>query len=179
MKTKFLFILLTAFVLNAACVYADSILNHKSSAEQAAAQLPEFNDAACKFTQEKTMKNTGNKDIILKSSGNFKFEKARGITFETLSPVKSVSSYTSAQNKQISSIIKAIANKNYSYLEKNFDIYLQKTGQNNWELALKPKKENKASAQLKLINIKGQKVINNMVIDTLNSKTSINYTDCK
>ena len=65
-----------------------------------------------------------------------------------------------------------------AYLEKNFDIYYLSSSNNRWELALKPKKDSKAAAALKLINIKGRNGIDNMVIDTQNSKTTINYTDC-
>lgn len=179
MKAKLFFILVFTFVLTSVSVYADSVFNHKVSAKYVAGNLPVFSDSSCKFTQEKSMRNNSTGEIKLKSGGNFKFEKDKGVTFETLYPVKSVSSYTSAQNKQVSSIIKAIANKNYTYLERNFDIYFQKNNAKIWELALKPKKDNKASAQLKSITIKGQRVIEYMVIDTLNSKTSIHYTDCK
>lgn len=179
MKAKLFFILVFMFVLTSVSVYADSVFNHKVSAKYVAENLPAFSDSSCKFTQEKSMRNNSTGEIKLKSGGNFKFEKDKGVTFETLYPVKSVSSYTSAQNKQVSSIIKAIANKNYTYLERNFDIYFQKNNTKDWELALKPKKDNKASAQLKSITIKAQRVIEYMVIDTLNSKTSIHYTDCK
>lgn len=179
MKAKLFFILVFMFVLTSVSVYADSVFNHKVSAKYVAENLPAFSDSSCKFTQEKSMRNNSTGEIKLKSGGNFKFEKDKGVTFETLYPVKSVSSYTSAQNKQVSSIIKAIANKNYTYLERNFDIYFQKNNTKDWELALKPKKDNKASAQLKSITIKGQRVIEYMVIDTLNSKTSIHYKDCK
>lgn len=179
MKAKLFLILVFTFVLTSVSVYADSVFNHNVSAKYVAENLPAFSDSSCKFTQEKSMRNNSTGEIKLKSGGNFKFEKDKGVTFETLYPVKSVSSYTSAQNKQVSSIIKAIANKNYTYLERNFDIYFQKNNAKVWELALKPKKDNKASAQLKSITIKGQRVIEYMVIDTLNSKTSIHYTDCK
>lgn len=179
MKAKLFLILVFMFVSTSVSVYADSVFNHNVSAKYVAENLPVFSDSSCKFSQEKSMKNNSTGEIKLKSGGNFKFEKDKGVTFETLYPVKSVSSYTSAQNKQVSSIIKAIANKNYTYLERNFDIYFQKNNTKDWELALKPKKDNKASAQLKSITIKGQRVIEYMVIDTLNSKTSIHYTDCK
>ncbi len=158
---------------------ADSIFNHKISAKLAAQNLPEFSDTACRFTQEKAVKNSSAGEVILKSGGNFKFEKDKGVTFETTYPVKSVASYTTEQNKHVSSIVKALANKNYTYLEKNFDIYYLDEKNNRWELALKPKNDSKAAAALKLISIKGQKVIDNMIIDTQNSKTTINYTNCK
>ncbi len=158
---------------------ADSIFNHQITAKEAAKNLPEFSDTSCKFTQEKSVKNSTTSTVTLKSGGNFKFEKEKGVTFSTTYPVKSVASYTTDQNKHISSIVKALANKNYTYLEKNFDIYYMSLQNNRWELALKPKKGSKPAAALKLINIKGQKVIDNMVIETQNSKTAINYTDCK
>lgn len=180
MKAKnIFFISLCSVMLLAHSAAADSVLNHKITAKQAADKLPEFSDAACRFTQEKSVKNSSTGEVTLKSGGNFKFEKANGVTFETTYPVKSVSSYTTEQNKHVSSIVKALANKNYTYLEKNFDIYYLPSANNRWELALKPKKDSKAAAALKLINIKGQNGIDNMVIDTQNSKTTINYTNCK
>ena len=158
---------------------ADSIFNHKITAKEAAKNLPEFSDTSCKFSQDKIIKSSASECVTLKSKGNFKFEKDKGVTFETTYPVKSVTSYTSSQNKHVSSIVKALANKNYTYLEKNFDIYFLQTQDKHWELALKPKKDSKAAAALKVINIHGKSKIDKMIIDTQNSKTTINYTDCK
>ena len=180
MKVKYICFMCICFcTLLAQVAIADSVLNHKITAKQVADKLPEFSDTVCNFTQEKSVKNSTNGEIILKSGGNFKFEKNKGVTFETTYPVKTVASYTTEQNKHVNSIVKAIANKNYSYLEKNFDIYYLPYSKNKWELALKPKKQSKAATALKLINIKGEKSIDNMLIDTQNSKTIINYTNCK
>ena len=180
MKTKnILFIFLCFVILFSQKAAADSVLNHKISAKLAAEKLPEFSDTACRFTQEKSVKNSSAGEVVLKSGGNFKFEKAKGVTFETTYPLKSTTSYTTEQNRHVSSIVKALANKNYTYLEKNFDIYYLAGSNKSWELALKPKNDSKASAALKLISIKGKKIIDNMVIDTTNSKTIINYTDCR
>lgn len=164
--------------MTASFVNAQNVLNYKIGAKQAAASLPEFADASCKFTQEKTIKNTSSAPVILKSGGDFKFVKSKGVIFETTYPVKSVSSYTSAQNKQVSTIIKAISEKNYSYLEKNFDIFYLKTPA-DWEIALKPKKDSKTASQMKMIYIKGKTHINKMNIETVNSKTSLQFTECR
>ena len=182
MKTKY-FLCIT-FLLLAAAIFtqsatADNILNHKISAKEVAKKLPEFKNTTCKFTQDKTIKSSSAESVTLKSKGNFKFEKDKGVTFETTYPVKSVTSYTSAQNRHISSIVKALANKNYTYLEKNFEIYYLQIPDKNWELALKPQKDSKASSALKIISIKGKTKIDSMIIDTQNSKTTIRYTDCK
>lgn len=177
MRIKYL-ILFLSFIMTASFVNAQNVLNYKIGAKQAAASLPEFADASCKFTQEKTIKNTSSAPVILKSGGDFKFVKSKGVIFETTYPVHTVSSYTSSQNKQVSAIIKAISEKNYSYLEKNFDIFYLKTPA-DWEIALKPKKDSKTASQMKMIYIKGKTHISKMNIETVNSKTSIQFTECR
>lgn len=176
MKIK-LSALLLCFFMCAGIACSNEVMKHKVSAKQAASSLPGFNNASCKFQQQKTVKNASS-SVTLKSGGNFEFVKSNGVVFETTYPVHSVSSYTSSQNKQVSSIIKAISEKNYTYLEKNFDIYYLKKSL-GWELAFTPKAGSKTASQMKKIYIKGVKHIDYMDIETMNSKTSIQFTECR
>lgn len=176
MKNKIL-ILFLCIITIFQTAFAQDVMKNKVSAKQVATILPEFNDTVCKFQQQKAIKNDSSY-VNLSSGGNFQFIKTKGVIFETTYPVHSVSSYTSAQNKQVSSIIKAISEKNYSYLEKNFDIFFVNKSQ-TWELALTPKSDSKIASQMKKIYIKGTKHIDYMRIETLNSKTSIQFTGCR
>ena len=111
----------------------------------------------------------------MKSGGNFQFIKNKGAIFETLYPIRSTVSYTSSQNKQINDIIVAISNKNYSYLDKNFNLYYEKTN-GLWTIGLKPKKGSVASSQLHDIIIKGKEDIQNIKISTIkNGVTDISF----
>lgn len=176
MKINLLLVVL-CFLICAGMVCAQEVLKHKVTAKQAAASMPEFDNVSCKFQQQKTINNASSA-VNLKSGGNFEFVKSKGVVFETTYPLHSVSSYTSSQNKQVSSIIKAISDKNYSYLEKNFDIfYLKKSA--CWEIALTPKTGSKTATHLKKVYIKGVKNIEHMDIETANSKTSIQFSGCK
>ena len=107
--------------LSLAC-NANDVLNYPSSAKSVTKILPEFIDTSCQFQQEKIMKTGPNTEVKLQSGGDFKFIKTQGVVFDTTYPVQSSVSYTSEQNKQIEAIVKALSDKNYAYLEKNFDI---------------------------------------------------------
>lgn len=123
--------------------------------------MPSLNDINCKFKQEKVIKSS---NIILKSSGDFSFEKNKGVVFYTTYPVKSVSSYTSKEYKQINSIISAISNKSYSRLERDFKFFYEKNDA-NWTLGLIPKENTQVYNYLKSIEIVGnQKMITKMII---------------
>ncbi len=159
-----IFLFLTVF----SCAYAN-VFEHQTTAEKLANSLPEINSVSCKFTQEKKFPKS-----TLKSGGNFHFVKERGVIFETLYPVKTTTSYTSANNSQINNIIKGIANKDYSFINKNFELYYEKEA-NNWIVALKPKAKSPAAQQLKNIIIYGNRNINQIDINTLNG----NYTKIK
>ena len=79
------------FILTVFCVsnvYASTVYDYPASADSVAKNLPELNSTSCKFSQEKSFKNT-----TLKSGGNFQFIKDKGVIFETLYPVKSTTSY--------------------------------------------------------------------------------------
>ncbi len=153
-----------------ACAFASGVFNYPITAKDAAEKLPELNSIECTFEQEKIFNNK-----TLKSGGDFKFLKDRGVIFETLYPIKSVSSYTTDQNKQINDIITGIANKNYSFINKNFNIfYMMDSG--NWTFALRPKEKSPTSSQLESITIYGKNYIKKIDIKTKNgSSTSINF----
>ena len=152
---------------------ADDIFSHKVRPKDIS--IPEFKNASCKFTQEKYLNNSTN---VLKSGGDFQFFAKKGVIFNTLYPVKYTTSYTSGQNKYITDIIISISKKDYSYIEKNFDIYFQKYG-SKWELALKPKAKSPAASHLKNIIISGNTGIDQININTLNNgSTKLNFTQC-
>ena len=158
---------------------ADSIFNHKITAKEAAKNLPEFSDISCKFAQEKSVKNSTTSTVTLKSGGNFKFDVKSGVIFDTLYPVKSTTAYTTEQSKRVSDIIVAISRKDYSYINKNFDVFYVKNP-NSWQVALKPKKSSKISNVMNSIVIDGSTYINRLEINTLKSgSTKINFTECK
>ena len=116
------------------CFASDDIFNHPSTSKAISSQMPKLKDVSCKFTQEKYIGSA-----VLKSGGNFQFVKNKGAIFETLYPIKSTVSYTSAQNKQMNDVIVAVSNRNYSYLDRNFLLFYKKEN-NNWTIGLKPKK---------------------------------------
>ncbi len=152
------------------CLASDDIFNHPSTGKQVSKLMPRLKDAACKFEQEKYIG-----DAVLKSGGNFKFIKDKGAIFETLYPIKSTVSYTSSQNKQINDIMVAISNNNFTYLDKNFNIYY-KSENSIWTVGLKPKKSSVASSQINDIVIKGRNDIENIKINTMkNGITDISF----
>ncbi len=151
--------------------YAEGTFDSPTTAREVAEKLPQLNSVTCKFTQEKTIRNK-----TLKSGGNFKFIKDKGVIFETLYPVKSTSTYTSDSNKQISGIITGIANKDYSYINKNFNLYYTSNDQ-EWTLVLKPKEKSPAYGQLESILISGRNDIHKINIKTTNGIiTNINFS---
>ena len=174
-------ILVIAILVLGVCCGAADVFSSKISAQKAASLMPDFQNEMCKFEQNKYLKTS---EASLKSGGDFKFIKDKGVIFETTYPIKSTTSYTSGQNKRISAIIKSITNKNYAYLEKNFDIYYTKSGDSGWILALKPTTAGQLKGELGSIIIYGLTTghtgrISKMIIDTTNTKTTINFTNCK
>lgn len=167
--SKYLTVIFAALILCSA-VFAADVFDFPVTAENLAAALPPLNSVSCKFTQEKIFPKS-----TLKSGGNFHFIKEKGVIFETLYPVKTTASYTSTHNKQINDIITGIANKNYSFINKNFNLYYVKEG-DLWTVALKPKPKSPAAQQLKDIIIHGQTNINQININPLGgSSTKINF----
>lgn len=152
------------------CFASDDVFNHPSTSKAISSQMPKLKDVSCKFTQEKYIGSA-----VLKSGGNFQFVKNKGAIFETLYPIKSTVSYTSAQNKQMNDVIVAVSNRNYSYLDRNFSLFYKKEN-NNWTIGLKPKKGSVTASQLRDIVIKGSVDINNIKIDTTkNGITDIHF----
>ena len=152
------------------CFASDDVFNHPSTSKAISSQMPKLKDVSCKFTQEKYIGSA-----VLKSGGNFQFVKNKGAIFETLYPIKSTVSYTSAQNKQMNDVIVAVSKRNYSYLDRNFSLFYKKEN-NNWTIGLKPKKGSVTASQLHDIVIKGSVDINNIKIDTTkNGITDIHF----
>lgn len=170
---KFWIFLLLIFCGMSVCFASDDIFNHPSTSKAISTQMPKLKDVSCKFTQEKYIGSA-----VLKSGGNFQFVKSKGAIFETLYPIKSTVSYTSAQNKQMNDVIVAISNRNYSYLDKNFSLFYKKEN-NNWTIGLKPKKGSVTASQLHNIIIKGNVDINNIKIDTIKNGTTDIHFKCR
>lgn len=179
MKKNVLFfaLLLFATFQNA---FASDIFNHPISAEDASKKMPVFGNKTCKFTQNKYLTSS---KINLTSGGNFRFIKDKGVNFETTYPIKAQNSYTTADNKQVNSIVKAVVNKNFSYIEKNFDLYYMTINSSQWIFALKPKAKSPLNKSLKSLHITGENInntgiITKMVISTENNTTTISFTQC-
>ncbi len=166
-------IILFGIILSVGVAFAD-VFSHPYRVENI--QLPQFQNVVCKFTQEKVFLNSSSS---IKSGGNFRFVKDRGVTFETVYPFKMVTSYTSDENRRISGIISAINKKDYSYLNRNFKVFYEKNGA-KWTLALKPKSDSKINAHIASIILEGGKYIDKIGINTIkNGSTKINFTECK
>lgn len=132
--------------------------------------LPPMKSVSCTFKQQKTFGST-----TLNSGGDFQFVENKGVIFKTKYPIQSTTTYSSANNKQINDIILAISNKNYSYLEKNFDVNFEKSDKGFWTLNLTPKNST-VKAHLKSIFINGDTGIKRIVINSVNSgKTDISF----
>lgn len=157
--------LVSLFVLSSANA---SVFEHEASLDKIANELPELKSIECKFIQEKQFSN-----LVLKSSGDFTFEKGKGVIFYTTYPVKSVTSYTSREYRQINNVITAISNKSYSRLQKDFKFFFEKK-EKGWTLALMPKQDTSAYNYLKSIEINGRENIDKIVILTCDkTKTTI------
>lgn len=148
-----------------------SVFEHEQKLAYIVKQLPAMKSVSCKFKQEKYLPNS---KVTLKSSGDFKFVKNKGVTFYTTYPIKSTTSYSNKEFKQINNIITAISNKSYSKLEKDFNFYFQKNS--NWDLGLKPKSSSKVANYIKSIEIEGNEDISKIVIITSDlTRTTISF----
>ena len=173
MKSFIILVLLIIFAVSYAQA-KDVIYQHPS--DIANVKMPQYNNVSCKFSQTKSIPNS---EAYIRSGGNFKFNINNGVVFETTYPVKSTIAYTTDQSRRISAIITAISKKDYSYINKNFDVYyLKKT--NQWQLALKPKKDSKSHGVIDAIVIYGNYYIDTLEINTFKSgNTKINFTECR
>ncbi len=170
MKYKIWILTLITILCANICFAMENVFSHPETSKNIAKNMPSLKDAVCTFTQEKTIGSTS-----LKSGGNFKFIKSKGAIFETEYPIKSTVSYTSAQNKQMNDIIMAISNKNYSYLDKNFDLYYMKNN-DIWTVGLKPKQDTAPATQIQNIIVNGQTDIKHIKISTMkNGTTDISF----
>ncbi len=167
---KHVFVFMISLLFSTAYAFGN-VFEHAQTLEYISERLPELESVNCKFRQEKTVPASG---IILKSSGDFVYEKNKGVTFYTTYPIKSTASYTSKEYKQINSIINAISNKSYSKIEKDFAFYYT-GGPDNWALGLMPKQSSPSYNYLKSIEIEGnKKIISKIVILPVDSaKTEI------
>lgn len=146
-------------IVFAPCVYGN-VFEHPKSLEYISKQIPELKSISCTFCQEKVIPSSM---IVLKSSGDFKFEKDKGVTFYTTYPVKSTVSYTSREYKHINNVISALSNKSYSRLEKDFKFYYEEA--ENWSLGLIPRNNSPVFNYLKSIELEGnENMITKMVI---------------
>ncbi len=139
----FLFLLIFMPLASAA------VFDHEMKLEEISGKLPELESTKCKFRQEKIVSG-----MVIKSSGDFEFEKDKGVIFSTTYPIQSTTSYTSKDYRQINSVITAISNKSYSKLEKDFRFFYE-GDEKNWDFALMPKEDSKAYNYLKSIEITG------------------------
>lgn len=171
---KKFFVLLFSFVIVLSANASEEVFNHKVSTD--VIEIAPFRDVVCKFEQEKTIPTS---NTTIKSGGDFKFVLKKGVIFETLYPVKYTTSYTSKENKYVNDIIVGISKKNFSQIEKTFEIHYMKQDE-KWVLGLVPKTETPASLQLKNIIIWGEKDINRIFINTLNNgSTKLKFSNCQ
>ena len=158
MKKILLILLVLCFSLNTAMAFGS-----RKNAKEIANQIPELKNVSCTFTQKKTRG-----DIELNSGGNFQFIKDKGVVFETMYPIHMITGYESPRTKHINDIILAVAKKDYTYLDKNFDLNFTKLD-DRWQLVLNPKKD-VIKKHLHSVTIDGSKEdIDRIFIDTVNS----------
>ncbi len=150
MIKKIFWIFILILTLN--CSANADVFDHPQNLSAISSQIPEFNNIKCNFIQEKTIPNTTTK---IKSSGNFVFDKNKGVTFNTTYPAVFTTSYTSSEYRQISDIFNAMSNKSYSKIEKIFKFYFYRVN-NEWQLGFKPRTNSPAAKYLVSIEIHGQ-----------------------
>lgn len=154
---KKIFILILFFTVNSAFAL---------SAKEIVNEIPPMKSVSCTFKQQRILPSN-----TFVSGGDFKFIEGKGVIFNTTYPVKMTTTY--ANNKQINEIILAVSRKDYSYLEKNFDINFTKD--TYWKLVLTPKNEN-IKNHLKSVSINGNENIKRILINTVNNgKTDISF----
>lgn len=168
------FILCLIIIFQAGLIAFANDLIYKYPANILDVEIPQYSTAFCKFIQTKTIPGS---NAFIKSGGDFTFDINNGVVFETLYPVKSTIAYTS--DKRISDIILAVSKKDYSYINKNFDVFYLRNNQ-SWQLALKPKNDSKIKTVMESIVIYGSKYIEKLEINTVKSgSTKINFTECR
>lgn len=168
MFKKFLILIFAIFLINLpACA---DVFNHPQKLSVIIPQMPELNSINCKFKQEKTIPNS---TANIKSSGDFRFIKNKGVVFNTTYPLHSITSYNTTEYRQVNEIVNAISNKSYSKIERVFNFYFT-NNKDEWQLGLIPKKNQQAAKYLASVEIHGKSYITQMIIKTTNStKTTI------
>lgn len=168
-KTLFTALLFPIFI--SFCSADENIFEKK--ADTSGIKIPAFTDTYCKFDQEKHINGS-----VIKSGGEFRFILKKGVIFETQYPIKYTTTYNSKENKYVNDIIISISKKNFSAIEKTFDIFFDEKN-SIWMMGLVPKTDTVASEHIKNIIIKGEKDINEIVINTVkNGSTVIKFTQC-
>ncbi|HIS36119.1 TPA: hypothetical protein IAC10_05755 [Candidatus Scatousia excrementigallinarum] len=169
---KFLF-LAAGILISGSAMAQDLIFQHLARPDSVF--IPQYKAVACKFTQNKTIPNT---DTVIESGGRFRFNASSGVVFETLYPVVNTTVYATDKDKKLGALIAAIARKDYTYLNNNFELFYIRNGV-SWRLALKPKVASKASGIMESIIIAGGKYIDQIDIRTPKSgNMKINFTEC-
>ena len=171
-KYKILFSIL--LILNlCGFALAGNVYNYPVNLEEITQHIPTMGNISCEFRQEKYLQNIA-KPII--SGGHFEFIENKGVIFHTTYPVNSTVDYTNKNYKQINDIVKAVATKKYSKLEKDFKFYFDRTA-TNWTLGMRPKPESEISNYISSITINGDDYIRGIDIVQINgNKTVIWFT---
>lgn len=113
-----------------------NMLAQKTPVYQIEKNLPELKSVRGKFEQEKFI---GKK--VLVSSGTFEFQKGNGVVFNTTYPIKSRTEYSSKNNRYVNDVILAISKRNFSVLEKNFDMYMKTEKDYTWYIFMTVKNQ--------------------------------------
>lgn len=154
--------LLTSFV------FACDVFNHPVKPTEIMEYVPQFKNTTCQFTQIKTIPNS---PVVLKSGGDFFFNKETGVVFYTKYPIKMTTIYD--KNEQVNKIISCVIEKNFTMLEKNFSFYF-KNNTNFWELGLIPNNP-QIKHHLAKLYISGDSIIRNIKI--INNDGTITQID--
>ena len=149
------------------CSYAN-VWKQPVSSEEIVKETPKLKSIKGTFSQEKILPNI-KKTLI--SYGDFEFTENKGISFYTVSPVKSEVDYTNKKYKQINDIVNAIASKKYKKLEQKFDFYLDRN-YNILIIGLKPKDKNKEFISSVTIEIKNSDYIKKIKIELSDGGTT-------
>lgn len=108
----------------------------KTPVSQIEKNLPEFKSVSGNFKQEKFIGKR-----VLVSSGTFEFQKGKGVVFNTTYPIKSSTEYSSKNNRYVNDVILAISKRNFSVLEKNFDMYMKTEKNGAWYIFMTVKNQ--------------------------------------
>lgn len=169
---KFFTLLIAALILFCNPSFAD-VYAHPATLEQISKSIPTPQNIKCKFRQEKKLINI---EKPLVSGGEFEFIQGEGVFFHTTYPIETTFNYTNQNYKQINDILKAISNKKYSKLEKDFKFFYLKEAE-NWTLGMKPKKTSSANDFINSISISGNDFINQIqILQTNGNETTIWFT---